>query len=320
VVAALAAVSSEFLAAPPDGFAEHPLTTPRGLLLLGRADQHDGLRALYRRFEATVDGLRLVDAAEAERLLPVLRPGYAAGGVYEPGARDLDVHGLHQGYLRALRRYGGTVVTGAEVQRLALAGGMWRVRSSAGTFEAGTVVNAAGAWADQLAGLAGLSALGLRALRRTIVVFDPPAGTDPGAWPMTVDVDEAFYLRPEGGRVLASPADETPVPPCDVQPEEVDVAVAVDRVERATTLRVDAIRSKWAGLRTFAPDRLPVLGPDPRVAGFSWMAGQGGNGIMAGPAMAAAAASLTLGRGVPEALAAAGVSAEQLVPDRLLGA
>jgi D-arginine dehydrogenase len=320
VIRALSAASRSFFDAPPAGFAEHPLLTPRGILFIGRADQRATVETLYAECRGLAPGLRLIDGAEAEGLVPVLAPGYTARAVFEPGAMDMDVDAILQGYLRGFKARGGTVVTNAEVQGLERRpGGGWRARTRAGAFAAATVINAAGAWADEVARLAGLTPLGLVAKRRTAVVFDPPTGVDCASWPTVIDADERFYFKPDAGRILASPADETPMPPSDAQPEDIDVAVAIDRVERATTLRVASVGRKWAGLRSFFPDKVPAVGPDASEESFIWMAGQGGYGIMAAAAMGRFAAAVAAGHDLPGDLQDLGLGRQDLAPARLTG-
>jgi D-arginine dehydrogenase len=320
VIRALCVASHPFFDTPPAGFAERPLLTPRGILFIGRADQDASVETLYAECRSLVPSLRLIDGTEAEDLVPVLAPGYTARAVLEPEATDMDVDAILQGYLRGFKARGGTVVTNAEVQGLERRrGGGWRVRTRAGAFTAAMVINAAGAWADEVARLAGLSPLGLVAKRRTAVVFDPPAGVDCAAWPAVIDADEEFYFLPDAGRILASPADETPTAPTDAQPEDIDVAVAVDRVERATTLKVASIERKWAGLRSFFPDKVPVVGPDAAEDSFFWLAGQGGYGIMTAAAMGRSAAALATGRDLPGDIRDLGLGRQDLAPTRLTG-
>lgn len=245
---------------------------------------------------------------------PYYGTAYVAYAIYEPDARDMDVHAIHHGFLRALRARGGTLVTKAEVLGVDRLRGAWNAQTNAGGFTAPVVVNAAGAWADEIARRAGVADLGLAPKRRTAMVFDVPEGVDPTTWPATVDVDEQFYFKPEAGCVLASPADETPSPPCDAQPEEIDLAITVDHIERATTLKIHRIARRWAGLRTFVADKTPVVGTDPDADGFFWLAGQRGYGIFTSPAMAQAAAALATGRDLPENLRALGLSATDLAP------
>ena len=232
---------------------------------------------------------------------------------------DIDVHALHQGYLKGLRRRGGEVAVEAQVTAMHRTAGEWRVESRAGSFSAPLVVNAAGAWADEIARLAGARPIGLVPKRRTVITLDGPEGLDLRAWPLAVTIDESFYFKPDSGRLLASPADETPSPPCDAQPEELDVAVTVERVESVTTLPVRRIAHKWAGLRSFAADKSLVIGPDPDAEGFVWLAGQGGYGIQTAPAAARTATALATGADLPEDVTALGLRAEDLAPGRLRG-
>ncbi len=307
--------SKAFFLAPPDGFAQHPILTPRGVLLIGREDQRvalDAAEAEGRHLET----IRRLDRDQALALCPVLRHGYVSGTVHESDAMDIDVHALHQGFLKGLRAKGGRLVTDATVEALARRDGVWRVETKAGDFEAPVIVDAAGAWSDDVAEMAGLAPVGLVAKRRTAILFDPPADTEVAAWPAVVDVDEDFYFKPDAGRIMGSPADETPQPPADAQAEELDVAIAVDRIERATVLRVRRIEHRWAGLRTFAPDKTPVVGFEPAAPGFFWFAGQGGYGIQTAPAMGRLAAGLIHGEGVPDDLARLGVTEAAISPAR----
>ena len=315
-VRALTVASRPFYEAPPPGFAGAPLLTPRGVLFVGRADQSDALDRLHAEASALVPNLHRLDAAEVRRQVPVLREGYAAGGVLEPDARDIDVHALHQGFLRGLRAEGGRVVTGAEVRALGRVGGLWEVQTSAGDFRAPLVVNAAGAWAEAVGNLAGAAPIGLVPKRRTAITFDPPPAISVASWPMLVDADEQFYFKPDAGRILASPADETPMPPCDAQPDDYDVAVLIDRLEQATTLTVRRIVAKWAGLRSFVADKSLVIGFDPVLPGFFWLAGQGGYGVQTAPAAGRVAATLARGAPLPADLRDLGLAAEDLSPAR----
>ena len=291
----LTLASLPFLARPPDGFTDHPLITPRGLIFVARDNQMAELNRMAATSGTGSDrtgGAIRLSPEEVERQIPVFRPGYLAGALADPKASDIDVHGLHQGYLRGLRRRGGDVLTGLEAVDLAYEYNRWRIRTPETLFSAPIVVNAAGAWADEIALRAGVRQVGLNALRRTIFTFRPqvPGGFE--SWPCVIDADEAFYFKPDSDVVIGSPADETPVGPCDPSPQPLDIAHGVDRIEKATTLRIERIVNKWAGLRTFAPDRLPVVGFTRDADGFFWLAGQGGFGIRTAPAVAEMAASI----------------------------
>ncbi len=334
-VRALTVASWDFYTNPPDGFSEHPLLTPRGVLLIGRADQTAALERDFTEGRRLTPSVERLDAAQALARAPFLRTDYVAGAVWEPEAMDMDVHAIHTGYLRGLKARGGRLVTDAGVQALARRDGLWVAETPAGSFAAPVLVNAAGAWADVVAELAGVRPLGLVPKRRTALTFDPvfadPAITDPAitdptwaagldGWPMVIDVDEQFYVKPDAGRLLLSPADETPVEPCDIQPEELDVAIAIDRLEQAARFSVRRIAHKWAGLRSFVADKVPVAGFDGDVDGFFWLAGQGGYGIQTAPAMGRTAAALATGGSLPAGVAALGVRAGDLAPSRLRGA
>jgi D-arginine dehydrogenase len=313
-VRALASASRPFLAHPPAGFAPQPLLCPRGMLHIARADQRGVLEHAHAAARSLKTGARRLDAAEVRAIVPAVAPEYASGGLLEQGAMAIDVALLHQGYLRGLRARGGRLVTDAAITAIRRQERTWQVETTAGAFQADILVNAAGAWADRLAEMAGVAPIGLIPKRRTALLLDPPRGLDPSAWPMVIDVDERFYFKPESGKLLVSPGDESPVEPCDVQPEELDVAVAVDRFEQVTGSAVRRVARRWAGLRSFVADHDPVLGPDPEAPGFFWLAGQGGFGIMTAPAMATIAASLILA-GPPPAVP--GLDPQRLGPARL---
>lgn len=303
-IRALTAASRPFYEQPPAGFAT-PLLSPRGVIMVARPDQAARLQAWM---ESVGPAASAMTAAEVLARVPLLRRDYVGAGAFEPGAMDIDVHALHDGYLRGAKARGAAVVTNARLDGLTRGGAGWTVRGGAGTWAAEVVVNAAGAWADQVAALAGAAPCGLQPMRRTALTVDLPGGMDATRWPIVIDADEEFYFKPEGGRLLLSPADETPMPPCDVQPDELDIAVCVDRVQRAADLPVRRVVRAWAGLRSFVADRTPVVGFDPGVPGFFWLAGQGGYGIQTAPAMGRLAAALLVRRGVPADLADWGVA------------
>jgi D-arginine dehydrogenase len=312
----LTGASRAFYEAWADGFTEHPILTPRGALMFAMPGQEEALAAAWAELSPDDPRVRRLDAAEARALVPVLRADSVIGAVHEPDSMDIDVHELHQGYLRLFRQRGGRLVTDAEVTKLARANGSWIAATPVGDFTAPVVVNAAGAWADIVAGLAGLSPIGLVPMRRTVLTVTPPAGVDTSHWPMTLDIEENFYFKPDAGRLLVSPADETPMPPCDVQPDELDIAIAIDRLMRATTIEVARVERKWAGLRSFVSDKTTVNGFDPLADGFFWLAGQGGYGIQTAEAMARCAVSLIERGELPTDIRAAGLDAASLSPGR----
>lgn len=320
VVRALSVASRPFLDAPPQGFADHPLLSPRGAMHVGDANDEAHLAELFAETRRLVPGMQALSGAEARILVPALRPERVAAAVLEPDARDIDTNALLQGFLRLFRSLGGRVLTHAEVHAISRTSAGWEVETRAGRVSARTLVNAGGAWADTLAAMAGLAPLGLTPLRRTAFVFEPPPGLDVAAWPAVVSAAEDVYFKPDAGLLLGSPADETPSEPCDAQPEEWDVAVAAERIETLAELPVRRIVRRWAGLRTFAPDRTPVLGPDPAEPAFLWLAGQGGYGFQTGPALGRAAASLLRTGDLPADMLALGITAAALGPGRLRAA
>lgn len=315
-IRALTSSGRGFLMNPPDGFTESALLSPRGALFVGRADQLAALDAAYTAGSEHVATMQRLSAAEVLDRVSVLREDYVAAGVLEADAMDMDVNALHQGFLRGARNRGAELRPRARVERLQRRGGVWRVRAGGDEIGAGVVINAAGAWCDRIADLAGARRVGLMPKRRTAILFDGPEGRQFSNWPAFIDVDEAFYARPESGALMGSPADETPMEPCDVQPEEMDIAIAVDRLQKATTLDIRRINRSWAGLRSFVADKTPVVGFDPVAEGFFWLAGQGGYGIQTAPSMGRVSAALAMGEAVPADLHRFGVRPADLSPAR----
>ncbi len=313
---ALTRASKAFLTVPPAGFASVPLLTPRGTLLAARADQRAALERTFAECAALVGNLELWTGERVRERVPVFTEAQVAGGLWEPDAMDIDVHALHQGFLRGLRARGGEVVCNAEVVALERGGEDWVVATRGKRYSAPIVVNAAGAWADEIGRLAAAAPIGLVPKRRTAITFDPPRGLPIERWPAVIDVEEQWYFKPDAGRILASPADETPSPPCDAQPDEYDIAVLIDRITTATTLSVPRIHAKWAGLRSFVADKTVVAGFDPRQRGFFWLAGQGGYGIQTAPATGRVTAALARGAPLPADVQALGVRAGDLASDR----
>lgn len=317
-IRAITVASGRFYRNPPQGFADHPLLTPRGALIAGRADQKAAMQKSAADYARLVPSVRWLEGPEVLKLHPLLKPEAAAGGaIFEPEADDMDVAAIHGGFLKGARAAGAVLRFNSEVTALDRRDGRWTIwLKDGGQIGAATIIDAAGAWADVLGGLAGCMPVGLVPKRRTAFTFDAPAGLDIAKLPMVIDFDETWYIKPEVGQFLASPADETPSEPCDAQPEEMDVAIAVDRIETGTTLQIRRIKNKWAGLRSFVSDKNLVAGYDPRVEGFFWLAGQGGYGIQTGYAAGQLAASLALGKGLPKDVAELGVTEAALSPVR----
>jgi D-arginine dehydrogenase len=292
----------------------HGLLRPRGALHIARAGDAAPLAAMEAEFGASIDMRRLA-AAEVASTIPGLRPEWMHG-LFEPTCADIDVAALHQFYLGTARRKGGVVQLRARLQDARQGQGGWSLRTAAGTFEADVLVDAAGAWADELARIAGVSEIGIQPYRRTIAQLriDPPV---PASLPLVIDAQERFYFKPEaGGRLWLSPHDESPCGPCDSAPEEIDIATAIHRLEQVVDWRIERVERSWAGLRSFAPDRLPVYGFAPGRNDFFWFAGQGGFGIQTAPAAAKLAAALLLGR-APDPMVA-GIDPAPYAPGRFL--
>ena len=316
-VRALSRASRALFDAPPEVFGDAPLLTPRGALMVAPHGHEQALQAHWDVVRSLAADARRLDAAQACELTPVLRRECVAGAVLAPDAADMDAHAIHQGFLRGLRRQGGRLQTDAEVRALTRRAGIWEVSAGAERHEAPVVVDAAGAWADVVGAMAGARRLGLQPCRRSAFTFAPPDGVSCAGWPMTAGVTEDWYFKPDAGQLLASPANVDPVEPQDVQPEELDIALAIDRLQQMTTLTIRRPTRTWAGLRSFVADGGLVGGWDPQVEGFFWVAAQGGYGIQTAPAMGEACAALACGEPIPPRLAAFGVTAAMLGVERL---
>lgn len=316
-VRALTLASKAFFQAPPVDFAEQPLMQRRGALMVAMPDE---LALLDAHIDLLVrTGVRhdVLTPEQACAKVPVLRPGCVGGAVFEPDAADLDVHALHQGFLKGIRRQNGQVLCHANVTNLHHDGHAWQVCTSAGQWSAPLVVNAGGAWAEELGTLAGARAIGLVPYRRTAFTFVSPQGVEASVWPMVYSAAEAWYFKPDAGALLASPANADACAPQDVQPEEWDVALGVHRLETVTTMAIRRPSHTWAGLRSFVADHSLVGGFDDQAPGFFWLAGQGGYGIQTAPAMGQACAALVLDGALPHLLLSAGLTADMLSPHRL---
>jgi len=313
LVRALTLASRPFFDASPDGFADVPLGRRMPVLVHAREDERQALDALEAEI-ALFAPLERLDARGVHELCPLLKDD-AQHGIADRNGIRLDPHALLQGNLRQLRSNGGKLHTGARAVSIGWQASTWSVTTERGeTHSAPVLVNAAGSWADRIAGLAGVEPLGLEPKRRTIITFDAPPGIDLDRLPFAKTVGDELYFAPESGRLFASPMDEVPSEPCDAQPDEYEVALAAHRMEQRTIVKVGRIHSRWAGLRTFTPDKHPAAGFAPGAEGFFWLAGQGGFGLQTSTAMARIAASLILGTPWP----LADVSAVDLSPHRFL--
>ncbi|WP_113910767.1 NAD(P)/FAD-dependent oxidoreductase [Roseovarius dicentrarchi] len=295
----------------PDGISDHSLLSPRGELLLASEDELPQLEA----YAAGATGLEDMTGADCAKMVPILRLERIAGALYESSAQSIDVDRMLQGYARLLRSRGGKIVTGARVSTISRREGVWQVETGAGVFAAPTLINAGGAWADEIASLAGVGRVGLQPMRRSAALLRLPDEYDVESWPLFATVAETWYAKPDAGRLMVSPADEDPVDPHDAWPDDMVLAEGLDRYEQAVTVPVTRVENSWAGLRTFAPDRTPVVGFAPDADGFFWLAGQGGYGVQTAPALAQTVAALIGSRSpdLPEAVLTA------MAPGRFAG-
>ncbi|MBA3676779.1 MAG: FAD-binding oxidoreductase [Sphingosinicella sp.] len=311
----LTVASGLFLGNPPADFSDCPFLSPRGAIYLASSDDDDALRPLEEQFAESDLMLKKLGRRELSSIIPGLRPEWDRG-LAEDSCRDIDVAALHAAYLKQARKHGAELVLNAKALQIERSPGGWRVHSSAGDFEATKIVNAAGAWADTVARMAGLPALDIRPHRRTMVQLrvNPTAAPD---LPLIIDALGSFYFKPEaGGRLWLSPHDETPSEPGDCAPDEIDVALAVERLQQVVDWKVEKVERRWAGFRSFAPDRLPVYGYAAGRDDFFWFAGQGGFGIQTAPAAAKLAAALFLGQ-TPDPLVA-GVDPDPYLAERFM--
>ena len=292
-VRALSRASRAYFENPPIGTVDSPILSPRGAMVVAPPDQVRTLRDQIEEGRRHGTEVLELTAEEACGLVPVLRAEMVAAASYEADAADMDVAAIHQSYVRTFRGCGGTVVTSARVTSLE-PGQQWTATTGDGArYSARVVINAAGAWCDHVAAMAGARQVGLVPKRRTVFMVTGPARS--AEWPLTVDAAHTFYFKPDGPQLLCSPADETPTEPADARPEELDIALAIERINEMTTLGIRSIRSSWAGLRSFVADGGMVIGFDGDIESFFWLAGQGGTGIQTAPAAARLAADLVTG-------------------------
>ena len=315
VIRALSTASRGFFEAPPRGFAEVELLAPSGSLFIAREDQLASLDAMYEELSPS-GKIERREAAFALEKVDILNPDRVAACLWEPGAREIEVHELHQGFLRGAKEKGARLLCNAPVRALSRSAGEWRIAAGDAEITAPIVINAAGAWGDRIAEMAGCAPVGLAPMRRSACIIPPPEGEGMVKFPLVIDVDEEFYFKSDAGNILLSLAEETPSEPCDAFAEDMDIAIAVDRFETATRMQVRRVLRTWAGLRTFSKDRSFVMGFDPEAEGFFWLVGQGGYGIQTAPAAGRCAAALALGKSLPADVAALGVREAALSPAR----
>ncbi|WP_426125819.1 NAD(P)/FAD-dependent oxidoreductase [Pararhizobium sp. PWRC1-1] len=315
-VCQLAAIAKDFFDSPPDGFSDVPLLKQRGGVMIANAEKAARLQLVFRTELAFTPELEPLDEEELLARVPILKPGYAAAAFYDPNFWDIEVESLLQGYVKGARRNGAEIRERHAVLSASHDGQAWTIETLSGSVRAKTVVNAGGGWADPTAEMFGVKPLGIVPHRRTAITVDLPEGIDLSEMPEINEIDEEFYMKPDAGRLFASPADATPCEPGDVQPEELDVAWAAHYVEEATTIPVRRVAKSWAGMRSFSPDKLPVIGFAPDHPDFFWLAGQGGFGILTSPALGSLAASQVAGVPQPEGFNAQALDSQKFRPLR----
>lgn len=317
-VRALTRASRAFYATPPIGFSELPLLLPRGVLYVAAPGQADLLDALQAELAPACPGLQRITAEAALARAPCLRPEHVLAALWDPESSDIDAHALHQGFLRGFRRAGGILRCNARVLAAQRTDDRWQLQLADGSaVSAAMLVNAAGAWGDEMAALCGAAPVGLVPRRRSAFTFRAPEGVNTAGWPAVVAVDEGCYFKPDAGQLLGSPANADDSHPHDVQPEELDIALGIHRIEAMSTLRITRPTATWAGLRSFVADGELVIGADPACTGFFWLVGQGGYGIQSAAGASALAAVLLCGQPLPVELAAEGLDPAMLAVQRL---
>jgi D-arginine dehydrogenase len=296
-------------------FSDHPVWAPRGALILADTNTEAKLDQRIGHVQALVPSARKVDQYEILSLAPYLRNDRWTAGIYEPNAFDLDVHAIHSSYVRGLTSRNGRILRRKELLKANYANGGWTAHFQDGTvLRCQCLVNAAGAWADDVAGRSGVATCGVLPLRRTVVLVDPGAQIPHS--PYVGTVDEQIFIKPDTTGMMISPCDEALSEPCDTAPEEIDIAIAIDRFLEGTAFTHTRIVAKWAGLRTFLPDRTPVIGADPTNPNFVWFAAVGGYGIQTAPAMARLCAAAALHEDFPADICGNAFTASDLSPDR----
>ena len=314
-IRALTRASSDFFHDPPKSFCDKTLLSPRGFLMISNSSQLPALTNYYREISQDSNA-EWLDTVQLLHRYPLIKKEYAHAGVLETDSSDIDVNTLHQGFLNALKIWKGQLQPDARVHQLKRTQGKWHIKTSGGDFQSSVVVNAAGAWADETGKMAGAEVIGLVPKRRTAILIEAPDNQALHTLPLIADVDESFYMKPDAGRLLISPANEDPMPPCDVQPEEMDIAMCIDRVENTLNIDTRKIINKWAGLRSFVSDKCPVVGYSNQVENFFWLAGQGGYGIQTSPALSRYASALALGEDLPRDVLAEGLNPSSISVDR----
>lgn len=318
-VGQLTRASKGFFFDPPDGFSDVPLLRPRGNLIIANEDKTHLLERTFAEEMAhsssETHALQLQTIEQAMEKVPFLDPNWVRAAFFDPDCWDIEVENLLQGYIRCARRSGVELRQKAALTEARRENDRWILQTRSGEFKARVVVNATGAWADEIAQKLGALPLGLVPHRRTAIAVKVP-GYDMSQMPEVNEIEETFYFKPDAGQIMVSPADETPVDPHDAWPEEIDIAFAAHYLTECTTLEVSRVAHSWAGLRTFSSDRLPVIGRSAIVEGMFWLAGLGGYGIQTSPSVGRIAAALLTGETIPQDLAEHEITIDMISPAR----
>ncbi len=317
VIRSITKASRYFLENPPSCFKNNQLMTQYGgSLFIANKNQSKYVDKELDYAKSLSANVFEIDKNEVQNMVPVVKENYIDRALYEPDSKVMDVDLIHQGFARGLKNNDGIILFNSEVINISKNNNIWSVKTDNNEFIAPIIINAAGAWCDEVAILANTKPLNLSPKRRTVIIFEDTSNLNTSKWPVVIDIEDNFYFKAEAGKILASPADETDSPPCDSQPEEIDVAITIDRIENATNFKIEKIDHKWAGLRSFFPDRTPVVGEDPHIPGFYWLAGQGGYGIQTSPGISKIIECLITGKKWPEYLTNNLITPETLSPKR----
>ena len=317
IIRSITKASRHFLENPPSCFKNDQLMTQYGgSLFIANKNQSKYIDKELDYAKSVSANVFEIDKKEVQSMVPVIKENYIDRALHEPDSKVMDVDLIHQGFARGLKNNNGEILFNSEVINISKNRGMWLVKTSNNEFKAPIIINAAGAWCDEIAILANIKPLNLSPKRRTVIIFEDSSNLNTAKWPVVIDIEDNFYFKAEAGKILASPADETDSPPCDSQPEEIDIAITIDRIENATNFKIKNIDHKWAGLRSFFPDRTPVVGEDSNMSGFFWLAGQGGYGIQTSPGISKIIECLITGIKWPDYLSNNLITPETLSPKR----
>ena len=319
IIRSITKASRYFLENPPACFKEHELMTKYGgSLFISNNRQSKFIDKELEYAKSLSANVFEISKKEARKMVPVIKEDYIDRALHEPDSKAMDVDLIHQGFFRGLKENNGEIFFNSEVNKIKKINNEWKIYTKNAELSSPIIINAAGAWCDEIAILAGCNPLNLSPKRRTVIIFESSENISSSDWPVVIDIEDKFYFKSEAGKILASPADETDSLPCDAQPEEIDIALTVDRIENATNFKIKKIDHKWAGLRSFFPDRTPIVGEDPLESNFYWLAGQGGYGIQTAPGISKIIECLITGKKWPNYLSDLSIKPETLSPNRLI--